>query len=268
MVDELQDEKMRGIEDYWAIVRRHRWLILLSIFVCWAAVWGIGWMLPATYKSDALILIDQQKVTAELVPPNVSVSLQDRLETMTQQILSRTRLQAIIDKYHLYPQHGSLLAMFGPSDPVDQMRKDITIEPVQVPGHTDELTAFKIYYTGPTPELAQRVNSELTSAFIDENMKSQQVLSQSTTAFFGNQLADARTELEQQEAKVRAFKAQHMGDLPDQLQSNVQILQGVESQLEGTQRALDRAQEQKLYLESVIQQYQSVQTDLGKGDSS
>jgi len=268
MVDELQDEKMRGIEDYWAIVRRHRWLILLSIFVCWAAVWGVGWMLPATYKSDALILIDQQKVTADLVPPNVSVSLQDRLETMTQQILSRTRLQGIIDKYHLYPQHGGLLAMFEPSDSVDQMRKDITIEPVQVPGHTDELTAFKIYYTGPTPELAQRVNSELTSAFIDENMKSQQVLSQSTTAFFGNQLADARTELEQQEAKVRAFKAQHMGDLPDQLQSNVQILSGIENQLEGTQRALDGAREQKLYLESVIQQYQSVQTDLGNGDSA
>jgi len=268
MVDELRDEKARGLEEYWAIVRRHRWLILLSIFVCWAAVWGTGWMLPATYKSDALILVDQQKVTAELVPPNVSVSLQDRLETMTQQILSRTRLQAIIDKYHLYPQHRGLRAMFGPSDPVDQMRKDIAIEPVQVPGHSDELTAFKIYYTGPTPEIAQRVNGELTSAFIDENMKSQQVLSQSTTAFFGNQLADARTELEQQEAKVRTFKAQHMGDLPDQLQSNVQILSGIEGQLEGTQRALDRAQEQRLYLQSVIQQYQSVQTDLGNGDSA
>src|SRR5487761_861755 len=268
MVDELQDQKTRSIEEYWGMARRHGWLILLSIFVCWAAVWGIGWLLPATYQSDALILVEQQKVTSELVPPNVSVSLQDQLESMTQQILSRTRLQAIIDRYHLYSQHNSLMAIFGPSDPVDQMRKDITIEPVDVPGRNGDLTAFKIYYTGPTPELAQRVNSELTSAFIDENMKSQQVLSQSTTAFFGNQLADARTELEQQEAKVRAFKAQHMGDLPDQLQSNVQILSGVESQLEGAQQALDRAQEQKLYLESVIQQYQSVQTDLGNGDSA
>jgi len=269
MVDELQqNEKMRGIEEYWSIVRRHSWLILLSIFVCWGLVWGIGWFLPATYQSDALILIDQQKVTSDLVPPNVTVTLQDRLESMTQRILSRTQLQIIVDRYHLYPKRNSLLAMFGPTDPVDQMRKDIKIEPVQVPGHNEQLTAFKIYYTGPSPELAQQVNSELASAFINENMTSQQQLSQATTSFLGSELSDARTKLEEQEAKVRAFKAQHVGELPDQLQSNVQILSGIQNQLQGTQQALDRAQQQRLYLQSIIQQYQSVQTDLGNGDSA
>ncbi|HLJ41026.1 MAG TPA: GNVR domain-containing protein [Candidatus Acidoferrales bacterium] len=269
MVDELQqDEKTRGIEEYWSVVRRHRWLILLSIFVCWGLVWGIGWLLPATYQSDALILVDQQKVTSDLVPPNVTVGLQDRLESMTQRILSRTQLQVIIDRYHLYPKHNSLSAMFGPTDPVDQMRKDIKIEPVQVPGHNEQLTAFKIYYTGPSPELAQQVNSELTSAFINENMTSQQQLSQATTSFLASELSDARAKLEEQEAKVRAFKATHMGDLPDQLQSNVQILSGIQNQLQSTQQALDRAQQQRLYLQSIIQQYQSVQTDLGNGDSA
>ena len=268
MLDELQEQKSRGIEEYWSIVRRHRWLILLSIFVCWATVWGIGWLLPATYQSEALILVVDQKVTSELVPPNVSVSLQDQLQSMTQQILSRTQLQGIINRYHLYTKHGGLLAIFEPTDPVDQMRKDISITPVEVPGRNGDLTAFKIYYMGPTPALAQQVNSELTSAFIDQNMKSQQELSQSTTSFFDTQLADARAKLEEQGAKVRAFKAQHVGELPDQLQSNVQILSGVQNQLEGTQRALDRAQQQKLYLESIVQQYESVQTDLGNGDSA
>lgn len=268
MLDELQEQKSRGIEEYWSIIRRHRWLILLSIFVCWAMVWGIGWLLPATYQSEALILVEDQKVTSELVPPNVSVSLQDQLQSMTQQILSRTQLQGIIGRYHLYTKHGGLLAIFEPTDPVDQMRKDISITPVEVPGRNGDLTAFKIYYTGPTPELAQQVNSELTSAFLDQNMKSQQQLSQSTTSFFDNQLADARAKLEEQGAKVRAFKAQHVGELPDQLESNVQILSGVQNQLEQTQRALDRAQQQKLYLESIVQQYQSVQTDLGNGDSA
>ncbi|MGB7024968.1 MAG: Wzz/FepE/Etk N-terminal domain-containing protein [Candidatus Acidiferrales bacterium] len=270
MVDELQAEKMRGIEDYWAIVRRHRWLILLSIFVCWATVWGIGWLLPATYQSEALILVEDQRVASELVPPNVSISLQDQLQSMTQQILSRTQLQGIINRYHLYTKHSGILAIFEPTDPVDQMRKDITITPVEVPDRNgkSDLTAFKIDYMGPTPALAQQVNSELTSAFLDQNMKSQQQLSQSTTSFFDDQLADARAKLEEQGAKVRAFKAQHVGELPDQLESNVQILTGVQNQLEGTQRALDRAQQQKLYLESIVQQYQSVQTDLGNGDSA
>lgn len=268
MLDELQDQKSQGIEEYWSIVRRHRWLILLSIFVCWATVWGIGWLLPTTYQSEALILVEQQQVTSELVPPNVSVSLQDRLQSMTQQILSRTQLQGIIDRYHLYSKHSGLLAIFESTDPVDQMRKDISITPVEVPGRNGDLTAFKIDYTGPTPELAQQVNSELTSAFLDQNMKSQQQLSQSTTSFFDTQLADARAKLEEQGAKVRAFKAQHVGELPDQLESNVQILSGVQNQLEGTQRALDRAQQQRLYLQSIIQQYESVQTDLGNGDSA
>ena len=270
MVDELQDEKMRGIEDYWSMVRRHRWLILVSVFVCWATVWGIGWLLPATYQSEALILVEDQKVASELVPPNVSVSLQDQLQSMTQQILSRTQLQAIIGRYHLYTKHGGLLAVFEPTDPVDQMRKDITIIPVEVPDRNGkgDLTAFKIDYMGPTPELAQQVNNELTSAFLDQNMKSQQQLSQSTTSFFNTQLADARAKLEEQGAKVRAFKAQHVGELPDQLGSNVQILTGVQNQLQGTQQALDRAQQQKLYLESIVQQYESVQTDLGNGDSA
>lgn len=268
MLDELQDQKSQGIEEYWSIVRRHRWLILLSIFVCWATVWGIGWLLPATYQSEALILVEQQQVSSELVPPNVSVSLQDRLQSMAQQVLSRTQLQGIIDRFHLYSKHSSLLAIFESTDPVDQMRKDISVTPVEVPGRNGDLTAFKIDYTGPTPELAQQVNTELTSAFLDQNMKSQQELSQSTTSFFDTQLADARAKLEEQGAKVRAFKAQHVGELPDQLESNVQILSGVQNQLEGTQRALDRAQQQKLYLESIVQQYQSVQTDLGNGDSA
>ncbi len=271
MVDELQqDEKTRGIEEYWSIARRHRWLILLSIFVCWFVVWGIGWLLPATYQSDALILVEQQEVTDTLVPPNISVSQQDRLISMEQKILSRTRLQSIIDKYHLYSGRNSLLTMFEPSDPVDQMRNDIKIDPVQAPGRGDipQLTAFKIYYSARTPELAQKVNQEITSLFIDENVQSQQQLSQATTSFFDSQLADARTKLEEQEAKVRAFKAQHLGELPDQLAGNVQILSGLQNELQGVQRALDRAEQQRLYLGSIIQQYQSVQTDLGNGDSA
>jgi polysaccharide biosynthesis transport protein len=147
------------------------------------------------------------------------------------------------------------------------LRKDIKIELVESENksgiHRGELTAFRIHYSAPTPELAQQVNSELASLFIDESFKAQQRLSESTTAFLDSQLADARTKLEEQEAKVRAFKAKHMGDLPSQLESNVKILSGLQSQLETTERSLDAARQQKLYLESLQQQYQTAQgTDL------
>src|SRR5260370_1603302 len=173
---------------------------------------------------------------------------------MTEQICSLTQLQGSIDTFHLYPKDGSLESLLKSADPVETMRKDIKIELVQAPGRNGEkgeLTAFKIQYSAGSPELAQQVNSELTSLFIDENLKSQQQLSESTTAFLGNQLADARAKLEEQEAKVRAFKATHLGTLPTQLGSNVQILSQLQTQFQSTQHALDTVKQQQLYLQSV-----------------
>jgi succinoglycan biosynthesis transport protein ExoP len=272
MPEELEDQVFKGLGDYWSILFRRRWWILLPTFLCWAAIWTGGWLWPDRYESEALILVEQQKVPEHYVTPNVTLDLQDRVRGMTQQILSRTRLQATIERFHLYPRSRGLSSLLETTDPVEQMRKDIQIELVQsdakTGGRPGELTAFKIRYFASSPEIAQQVNSELTSLFIEENLKSQQQLSENTTAFLNSQLADARAKLEQQEAKVREFKAGHLGDLPSQLSSNVQILSGLQSQLEGVQRAIDGATQQKLYLESLLQQYQSVQTALVTGESA
>jgi polysaccharide biosynthesis transport protein len=130
-----------------------------------------------------------------------------------------------------------------------------------------QLTAFKIDYSAGSPELAQRVNAELTSLFIEENLKSQQELSESTNAFLQSQLLEAKRKLEEQEAKVKKFKAEHFGDLPSQAESNVQILSGLQNQLLSTQRSLDSAKQQKLYLESLQQQYQSAQANVGSTET-
>ena len=261
MIDESQDHALPSLEDSWAIVRRRRWWVLLPMFLCWAVAWVGGWLWPASYQSEGLILVEQQQVPEQYVARNVTLDLQDRVQSMTQQILSRTRLQAVIDRFHLYPPSHSLSSLLQTRDPVEQMRKDITIDLVRSDNKTGnrrpELTAFKISYSARSPELAQQVNSELTSIFIDENLKAQQQLSEGTTAFLDAQLADARAKLEEQGAKVQAFKAKHTGYLPTQLQGNVQILAGLQGQLQATERALDAAKQQKLYLESLRQQYQS-----------
>ena len=267
MIDESQDHELPNLEDYWAIVRRRRWWMLLPMFLCWAVVWTGGWLWPASYQSDGLILLEQQQVPEQYVVPNVTADLQDRVQSMTQQILSRTRLQTVIDRFHLYPPSHGLSSLLQSGDAVEQMRKDITIDLVRSDDKTGnrrgQLTAFKISYSAGSPELAQQVNSELTSIFIDENLKAQQQLSEGTTAFLDAQLADARAKLEEQEAKVQDFKAKHEGSLPSQLEGNVQILSGLQGQLQGDERALDAAKQQKLYLASLQQQYQSAQgTDL------
>jgi polysaccharide chain length determinant protein (PEP-CTERM system associated) len=268
MHDDIDELPSRSMAEYWAIVQRRRWWIFLPLFLCWALVWWGSWFLPTTYRSEALILVEQQKVPEQYVVPNVGVSLQDRLQSMTQQILSRTRLQATIDRFGLYRKRGTSSALLTTDDAVEQMRKDISIDLVSSPGHPDELTSFKIAYSAPAGDLAQRVNSELTSLFIDENLKSQQQQSENTTAFLETQLVNARSQLEEQEAKVRDFKAKHMGDLPGQLETNVQILTGLQNQLDNNQRALDGAKQQKLYLESQLQQYQTLEVAGGGENTS
>jgi protein tyrosine kinase modulator len=265
MPDELE-QMLSSVENYWAIAQRRRWWILLPLFFSCAAVWGISWVVPSTFQSEALILLEQQNVPNQYVEPNVSASVQDRLQTLSQQVLSRTRLQATIDRFHLYPAHLGLRAIVPSGDPIERMRSDIEIELVAAPGHPNEFTAFKLRYTAESPELARQVNTELTSPFVNENVEAQQQLSEETTSFLENQLADARTKMEEQEAKVAAFKAKHIGELPSQLQMNgQQILTAIQAQQQNTHQALESARQQRLYLESLLRQYQSAQANPGSG---
>ncbi|MGC0772115.1 MAG: hypothetical protein WB543_04210 [Candidatus Acidiferrum sp.] len=264
-MSDKQDERVpRGWEEYLDILVRRRWWILLPLFVTWLAVWGGSWFLPTTYTSDALISAEQEKVSDQYVMENVNVNLQNRLQSTTQQVLSYASLQAIIKRFKLYETPPRLSGFFKPKDPVDQMRGDIKIELVGAPGYRGEFFTFRILYSADTPEIAQQVNSELTSLFINENVRAQRQLSENTTAFLDSELADARAKMEEQEAAVSAFKAKHVGNLPGQLQSNVQILAGLQAELASTQHALDTSKQQKIYLESLLQQYQSAQASMGE----
>jgi succinoglycan biosynthesis transport protein ExoP len=261
----LQVRAPFDVADYLAIARRRFWWLLLSVFICWLIVWSLSWTIQPTYESEALILVEQQKVPENYVASNVTLSLQDRLQSMTQQILSRTRLETTIQRFHLYSGQRSFLNFRESEDPVDQMRRDIKIELVRSPSHPGDLTAFKIRYSSGSPELAQQATNELTSMFIDENLKAQQQESESTTSFLENQLADARAKLDAKEAKVRAFKDQHMGDLPGQLQSNMQILAGLQAQLQTMQQNINGARQQRLYLQSLLSAFQSESGETGSG---
>ena len=246
-----EERKQLKLEDYWAIVRRRRWWLIAPLFLGWAMVIGATWSIPAMYRSETLIIVEQQKVPEHYVVPNVAADLQQRLQSMTQQILSRTRLQGIIQTFHLYTGEQGVA---DPESMVERMRQDIKIDLVPTPGRPGELTAFKISYSARTPMLAQQVTGELTSLFIEENLRNRQQQSEDTTAFLQNQLEDARKDLAQQEQRLREFKTKYLGQLPEQLQSNVQILAGLQAQLQAASEARDHAQQQKLYLESLLQQ--------------
>ncbi len=253
MQPEENNEQSVAISDYWRVLLERRWLILGTLFVCWLVAWGAGWLMPASYRSETLIIVEQQKIPEQYVVPNVSSDLQQRLQTMTEQIMSRTRLQKIIDDFHLYGNESGHLSS---EQLIARMRKDIDVQLVQSSGNRD-VDAFHIYYSAPSPQLSQKILNELTSLFIQENLRAQQELSQITTEFLTSELDQARASLAEQEAKVREFKSQYLGALPTQVQSNMNILSGLQSQQENLSASLNRSQQQKLYLESLLEQYRN-----------
>jgi polysaccharide biosynthesis transport protein len=229
MIEE-QESTNFDLERYLDIVRRRHVYFVVAVFLGWLAVWGASWVLPSKYKSSTLILVEEPTMPQSYVTPNVSQSLQDRLQSITQQILSRTRLLIIIDNLNLY---SGAKALKTADDKVEAMRKDISIELVQDP-RSGEITAFKVSFLSHDPALAQKVTSQLTQLFIDENQRVLQQQSEGTTSFIEKQLEDARVALSAQEAKVKQYEAAHEGALPTQQQSNLQILAGLQGQLQST----------------------------------
>ena len=251
-------------KDYGQIIFRRRWWLLLPVFAAWGLVSITMVFIPKTYRSETMILIEAPKIPESYVPPNVSGDIQERLQSMSQQILSRTRLLRVIEECRPY---GKDIALLPPDSLIERMRKDIQIDLVQEAGRRD-VTAFKIFYTARSPQVAQRVTGELTRLFIDENLRTRQEQSENTTAFLETQLQQAREGLNLQEARVRDFKSRYPGQLPNELQPNLQILAGLQTQLQGSLEALNRAKQQNLYYKSMLAQYHSIQVGMRTGSPS
>ena len=265
-MDNFGEKPALNFQDFLITARRRRWWLVLPLFLSWALVMSTAWFITPKYRSETVIIVEQQKVPEQYVVANVANDLQQRLQSMTQQILSRTRLLGIINSFHLYSKNQK------PGDPdslVKTMRDDIKIDLVQAPGRPWELSAFKISYSASTASLAQQVTNELTSLFIEENLRNRQQLSENTTQFLENQLDEARKNLADQEERLREFKSKYLGELPEQLQTNIQILSGLQTRLQAATDALDQAHQQKLYLESLLNQYKTFRTQFAaKRDDS
>jgi polysaccharide biosynthesis transport protein len=259
-MENSEDKSPVSLHGCWLRLCRHRLLVAASVFVGWAIITGIAWIVPAKYRSETLILIEQQRVPEHYVEPNVALDMQQRLQSMSEQILSRTRLMGIIDKFHLY--NGSNHA--DPDRLLATMRMDIGLELIKGE-RPDQISAFKISYSANNPVIAQQVTSELTSLFIEENLRNREQLSQDTTTFLESQLDQARKSLDQQEERLRQFKNRYMGELPEQTTTNLQILTGLQTRLQSASDALNSAQQQRLYLQSLITEYQGLRPSAKEG---
>ena len=218
-----------------------------AILGCAAAI-IIVLRLPAIYQTDALVLVDSQKIPEHYVESTVNTNVQDRLATISQQILSTTRLQKIIDNFGLYSKERKTLVQ---EEIIELMRKDITIKLER--GWTgNQPGAFHVGYQGQNPSLVADVANQLANLFIEENLRTRERQAEGTADFIDNQLAEAKKTLDNLEAKLSQYKVQHNGELPQQESFLSQALSRLQVELAGNQDALNRAQQNKTMLESAL----------------
>lgn len=248
--------------DYLTILRRHWVLILICAVIGPPLAYGVAKVLPPKYTSQALVLIEPPTVSPNIVEPVDTVDLTQRLASLRQQILSRTRLEPIIRKLNLYPADIDRVSM---DRLVARLQDDIEVSPVQPMAQTGgSLPGFYVNVTMSQAQTAQEVCNAVTSMFIEESLRLQNQRSAQTTDFLSQQLADAKSDLDAKDAKLAAFKMRYFGSLPDDEQSNLNILGTLSNELDAATQAVSRAEQDKSFAQTMLNQqlasWQAAQT--------
>jgi polysaccharide chain length determinant protein (PEP-CTERM system associated) len=246
------------LQDYGVILKRRWWIIAIPAVVFPIVGYGLTFLVQPQYVSQTLVLVEQQKVPDSYVKPVITEDLSGRLATMREQILSRSRLQPIIERFNLFA--NSKMSM---DDRIDQTRKNIDIKPIQSEiARTGGLPGFFIAFKAGDARTAQLVCGEITSLFVSENLSDRQASAAGTTDFLKSQLADAKAKLDEQDARLAKFQETYVGKLPGAEASNINMLTSLNTQLDAATQALARMEQDKSYAESllVMQQSQSAQS--------
>ncbi len=219
----------------WAgVVRRHLLLEIPVALFAFTAAAAYVMHLPDVYRAETRILVNPQTVSDKYVSNAISMSPNERLNTLSQQILSSTRLESIIEDFNLF---SSLRRTMGREQVIDIMRHHIAIELKQ---SSDGPSSFTLAYTGDSPWEVAQVTNRLAQLFIVSNLHEREQEAQGTTAFLSRELGDTKSQLDELEAQISTYKLQHIGELPEQLDANMQTLSRLQVQLQGNIDAQNR----------------------------
>ena len=232
-----------GFDEILGMVRRRGWIGLLVFIIPFSVVLGLVPFLPNIYQSTATVLVDRQQVPEAFVRSTVTSALETRLHAITQEVLSRSRLEDLINRFGLY---ADLRKRVSQEEVIDRMRKDIRLDlkSVKQDEYRGVTIAFTISYEGRDPETVARVANTLASFYIEENLKVRERQAAGTSEFLKVQLTEVKKRLDQQEATVSEFKKRYLGELPSQMESNLGTIERLNGQLrlnsDNQTRALER----------------------------
>lgn len=228
---------------------KRRYLALAIWIVAAALAAAFIRRMPNVYEARAVILVDSQKIPEKYVASTVQVSLQDSLMAISKQVLNSESLQRIIQDFKLYPEMRQNKSM---DEMVERLKKELEVAIDHGFGGGPRPGAFRITYRGSDPKVVAAVVSRVTDLFIHENLETREERAANTSQFIESQLNEAKVKLEEQETSLSRYKVTHAGELPEQEGALSGALTRLQTQLTGCQDAINRAQQNKLMLESTL----------------
>lgn len=232
-----------GAREYLDVFLRRKWFVIFAVMGTYLAASIYCIVVPNQYKSETMIMLVPQSVPEHYVRPTATLRIEDRMNIIRQQVISRTRLERVIQELDLYPNDRKEGSM---DEIVEMIRKRIS---VQIAGRD----LFALSFIHEDPETAMRATSLMTSLFIEENLKTREQQSVETADFFQTQLEQTKEKLEAQEERIKKYKMENAGELPYQLQTNLTTLTRVQDQLHANQSMLRVAEDRKYSLEAQLE---------------
>lgn len=260
-------EQSADIHQYWDVVKRRKSQIFIPVLVVFSLVAIIAFILPPVYKSSCTILIEAQEIPADFVQSTVTGYVEERLKIITQLVLTRTRLQEIINRFGLYE---NLKGRFTTEEIIEKMREDIQLETIQAEvldpqsGRPGSATiAFILSYEGKDPAKVAQVTNVIASLYLEENLKTREEKARGTFDFLETQLAELRSELLHTEAQIAEFKNKHFSELPELMQLNLQTMERFEREVDAKTELIKTLTNRKIYLEAQLSTIEPMMYSVG-----
>jgi len=247
----IETDKPFNIQEYLNIGLRRKWHIIIPLVLSALASYGVYKYLPKVYKATTLILVQPQRIPESYVRTTITESVVSRLNTISQEILSRTQLEKVIQELNLFSEIRNNVPM---EEIVGAMRNAIDVKVQTNPQNERTQNSFSISYEGKDPKTVMMVTNKLASLFIEENLKVRESQAEGTSLFLTKELQTMEQRLKEKEYNIRNFKERSMGQLPQQLDANLRVLERLQEQLKTTSENMRAAEDRSMLYQSQIEQ--------------
>jgi len=242
-----------------ALIKKWYWVSIPFIVFIFLGAW-LYVVLPREYEANTLIFVQPQEIPSNYVQTTVSVGVEERVSTLSQEVMSRSNLEGIIKEFDLFKE--SRVRGVPMDILITSMRKRIEINIGAARGRRRQVSSFSISYRGGHPRIVADVTNRLASFFIESNLKLRAKQAAQATLFLEKQLEDLTVLLEEQEGKVEEYRNKHMGELPEQLQSNLSTIVGYQTRLESLNASMSDTLDRRLMIKQQLSQIDADQPGL------